>query len=68
MKEYPDEIKLNPPSGYNQKVNLREDLLKVIMADKFIDSSKVRKGKEFDLKVRNAPVVVDDISILICSS
>ena len=68
IKENPLEIKFNPPSSYSAKIKLMEDLVKIMMADKSIDESEVKICKELALKLKIAPVIVDDIIASILNS
>ena len=61
IKENPHEIKFNPPSSYSAKIKLMEDLVKIMMADNSIDESEIKICKEFALKLKISPVIVEDI-------
>ena len=68
IKENPHEIKFNPPSSYSAKIKLMEDLVNVMMADKSIDECEIKICKELTLKLKIAPVIVDDIILSILNS
>ena len=61
MKENHQEIEFSPPSSYNAKVRLMEDLVEVLLADNEIQEDEKKICKEFAEKLKLNTFMVDDM-------
>jgi len=61
IKENHEDIEFIPPSSYDAKVKLMEDLVKVLLVDNVIEENEIKICKELAKKLRLSPYFVDDL-------
>jgi uncharacterized tellurite resistance protein B-like protein len=61
IRNYPNKVKFNPPSGDTDKILLLQHLVEIMIADRNIDETEVKVCKDMAIKLNLSPVVVEEI-------